>query len=138
MGLAGTWYNELGSRMVIQVPKSGSLTGTYESGVGTAGEFALIGSYDTKSNTTGFVVSWQNSTIDRSSTTAWCGQYFNNSGNEVILTTWLLCEYTTEDDRWESTLVGQDEFYRVKPSAAEIEAKRNVHVTAHPNAVDAT
>ena len=42
MAIDGTWYNELGSTMTLQSgPSPGQLTGTYQSGVGTAGEFGL-------------------------------------------------------------------------------------------------
>jgi hypothetical protein len=138
MALNGTWYNELGSTMTLVYQTQGpQLTGTYQSGVGTSGQFSLVGSYDPNNNTLGVVVTWNNGTVERNSTTTWCGQYFNNSGTEVLLTTWLLCETTAETDTWESTLVGQDQFFRTPPSAAEIKAKRALRVPAHPRSVDA-
>lgn len=97
----------------------------------------MVGSYDTNSSTLGFVVTWNNGTVDRASTTTWCGQYFNDGGYETLLTTWLLCEMTAETDTWQSTLIGQDQFGRVQPTAAEIEAKRKLRAPAHPRALDA-
>ena len=138
MGLDGTWYNELGSTMELEIPEPGELSGTYQSGVGTSGQFDLVGSFDPNNNTLGFVVTWNNGAVERNSTTTWCGQYFNDAGDEVLLTTWLLCSSTPEGDIWDSTLVGQDQFGRTQPSASEIEAKRKVHAPAHPRAIDAS
>lgn len=138
MGVIGTWYNELGSTMALQqTGVAGQLTGTYESGVGTSGQFGVTGSYDTAENTLGFVVTWNNGITNRASTTTWCGQYFDD-GAETLVTTWLLCETTEETDTWQSTLVGQDQFFRTQPSPAEIEAKRKLRAPAHPRAVDAS
>lgn len=142
MGIGGTWYNELGSTMTLAtgVPGPGTplgpLSGTYQSGVGTSGQFASVGSYDPNNNTLGFVVTWNNGTVERSSTTTWCGQYFYNGGNETLITMWLLCESTAQSATWDSTLVGQDVFTRFPPSQAEIDAKRAVRAPAHPRALD--
>lgn len=137
MAIGGTWYNELGSTMTLQYgPVPGQMTGTYQSGVGTSGKFSLVGSYDPNNNTLGFVVTWNNGTIERNSTTSWCGQYFDDVGDEILLTTWLLCESTAEADIWESTLVGQDQFTRNQPSAAEAAAKRKLRASPHPRSLD--
>jgi hypothetical protein len=139
MPIGGVWYNELGSTMILQqdVPAQGLLTGTYQSGVGTSGLFGLVGSYDANENTLGFAVTWNNGTVDRASTTTWCGQYFN-IGGETLITMWLLCETTAETNTWQSTLVGQDQFSRTPPSAEEIDAKRALRAPAHPRALDAS
>lgn len=139
MPIGGVWYNELGSMMTLQqdVPVQGQLTGTYQSGVGTSGQFGLVGSYDANENTLGLVVTWNNGTIDRASTTTWCGQYFDDGGSETLITMWLLCETTAETDTWESTFVGQDVFGRTPPRSEKVEAKRKVCAPAHPRAVDA-
>jgi len=138
MAIDGIWYNELGSTMTLVIDAPGQLSGTYESGVGTSGQFDLLGSYDADSSTFGFVVTWNNGTVDRSSTTTWCGQYFDDAGYETLMTTWLLCETTAETDTWQSTLVGQDQFGRTQPTAAEIDAKRRLRSPAHPRTLDAT
>jgi hypothetical protein len=139
MAIDGIWYNELGSTMTLAYgPVPGQIAGKYQSGVGTSGQFDLVGSYDPNNNTFGFVVTWNNGTVERNSTTTWCGQYFDNAGDEVLLTTWLLCESTAEGDTWESTLIGQDQFGRTEPSAAAVEAKRMFHAPAHPRALDVT
>jgi hypothetical protein len=138
MAIDGTWYNELGSTMTLEIDEPGELSGTYASGVGTSGQFDLVSSYDTAENTLGFVVTWNNGAVDRASTTTWCGQYFDDAGYETLVTTWLLCETTAETDTWQSTLVGQDQFARTQPTADEIEAKRKLRAPAHPRAVDAS
>ena len=64
MGLAGTWYNELGSKM--EITENGSLlAGTYKSGVSAEGTYSLTGAFDqnpvaNKGQSFGFVVAWQN------------------------------------------------------------------------------
>jgi hypothetical protein len=138
MAIDGTWYNELGSTMRLVIEDPGALSGTYQSGVGTSGEFDLIGSYDTAENTLGFVVTWNNGSVDRASTTTWCAQNFEDASYETLVTTWLLCETTAETDTWQSNLVGQDQFTRSQPSAAEIDAKRKLRTPAHPRALDAS
>jgi hypothetical protein len=138
MALDGTWYNELGSTMTLQYGATpGQLAGTYQSGVGTAGQFRLVGSYDPNNNTLGFVVTWNNGTVERNSTTTWCGQYFDDFGDETLITMWLLCESTPETDTWQSTLVGQDQFGRTQPTADHVATKRKVQAPAHPRALDA-
>jgi Avidin family len=139
MAIDGTWYNELGSTMDLQYgPIPGQIAGTYQSGVGTSGQFALVGSYDPNNNTVGFVVTWNNGTVERNSTTTWCGQYFNNTGDEALITMWLLCGSTPQSATWDSTLVGQDVFTRSQPSAAEVATKQGLRAPAHPRALDAS
>ncbi len=51
------------------------------------------------------------------------------------MTQWLLSYGTTAADQWKSTVVGHDEFSRVKPSAADIEkARRSGVASANPSA----
>jgi hypothetical protein len=143
MGIGGTWYNELGSTMTLTpggpAPGTplGPMVGTYQSGVGVAGQFASLGSFDPNNNTFGIVVTWNNGTVERNSTTTWCGQYFYNGGNEILITMWLLCGSTAQSATWDSTLVGQDVFMRIPPSQAKIDAKRALRAPAHPRAIDA-
>ncbi|KAJ7081175.1 Tamavidin2, avidin-like biotin-binding proteins from an edible mushroom [Mycena belliarum] len=131
MGLAGDWYNELGSHMTLVVDGDGGLSGTYCSPVGDAtGDHVLAGRYDTdppsgEGTTVGWAVSWSD---DASSTTAWGGQYFDDDSGERIITNWLLTSSTTADSVWESTNIGNDTFTRDDPSDAQIAKARVMSV----------
>lgn len=125
MGLAGTWYNELGSEMKITVDGS-LLTGTYRSGVGAEGTYALTGASDTnpvanQGQSLGFVVAWQNAQHNYNSTTSWSGRYLKTPTHETLVMFWLLSR--EQPVQWEGTLIGEDTFTRVRPSE-EIRQRR--------------
>lgn len=127
MGLEGTWYNELGSTLVIKQVADGTLVGTYETAVSDGcakGEFALTGRTDVASDgdTVGFAVTWLNDQSNCNSTTTWAGQYWSIGGQESITTVWLLVMRTSPEDQWASTLVGEDIFTR-EPLSAERKAE---------------
>lgn len=123
MNISGTWYNELGSKMVIQVAGK-RITGTYHTRVGDAsGDYELIGQMDTdndNSTAIGWVVVWNNQYGSSDSVTSWSGQVQELAGVESIVTTWLLTAETEQDDDWHSTLVGKDIFTRLEPSAEKV------------------
>jgi hypothetical protein len=132
-GITGTWYNELGSSMVVQSTPDGSLIGTYNSAVGNAQyNYVLVGRYDTApatdtgtGTTLGWTVSWRNDYRNAHSNTTWSGQFFEGPVPHIN-TQWLLTRATTASDEWESTYVGHDEFTRTLPSAAEIAAAKKL------------
>lgn len=134
-GLAGTWFNELGSTMVLTVDPSGGLSGTYNSAVGNAeNEYPLVGRFDSapvsgNGTALGWAVAWRNSFRNAHSTTTWSGQYFGGA-NEHIDTQWLLTSGTTAADEWKSTLVGRDVFTRTKPTAEQVRQARQLGATA--------
>ncbi|KAK2556573.1 Fibropellin-1 [Acropora cervicornis] len=99
--LSGTWYNELGSKMIIDPVVDGVLKGTYlnnASDSSTAPE-RLIGSCGIGVPATfGFVVNFRRK---------------DEENEEVLLTTWLMTSNLGgEDSYWEATNVGQDRFTR--------------------------
>ena len=130
--LSGTWYNQLGSKMILTA-SGGGLSGTYESAVGNAeNTYILTGRYDTdppsgKGTSIGWVVTFQNKTRNAHSTTTWSGQYFG-TGGERILTHWLLTSSTLPKDVWKSTNLGTDIFIRIKPTDTEIATARALTV----------
>ena len=130
-----TWYNELGSTMVMTNidPMTGVFSGTYESLVGVAEKtYVLTGRIDTAGMATGWTVNWQNAYLNAHSVTTWSGQLqFKSSGEPVILTTWLLTHQTTPDNNWASTQVGFDTFTQVPPSE-ETKAKAMLRHRSHP------
>ena len=134
--VAGVWYNELGSRMVVfeKTDMEGQFTGTYHTKVGDATkQYPVVGRYDTDGDTThgtmGFTVQWHNAFKNSYSVTTWSGQrQLDATGAPCILTTWLLTAETTEADDWESTNVGTDVFTR---NEFELVARKHLHCS-HP------
>ena len=130
-----TWYNELGSTMVIESidQNTGVFSGTYESQVGQAKyTYVMTGRFDTAGRTIGWAVNWQNDCCNAHSVTTWSGQLqFNSIGEPVILTTWLLTHQTAPDDNWSSTQVGFDTFTLAQPSE-ETKAKAMLRNRSHP------
>ncbi|WP_030765296.1 streptavidin [Streptomyces sp. NRRL F-2664] len=141
-GILGTWYNQLGSVMVVTRAANGGFVGTYESAVGNAEKrYAMTGRYDSApadgtGTAVGWTVAYHNAHRNAHSVATWSGQYVGGS-QERIVTQWLLSYGTTPADQWKSTFLGHDEFTRVKPSAADIEQARRSGVTsANPPASD--
>jgi hypothetical protein len=130
MGIDGTWYNELGSRMVLQLgPDGRGLTGVYHSAVGHAvEEYILSGRIDgapEDGQSLGWVVSWQNGQFNSHSVTAWSGQFrVVNEGEEFITTTWILTRESPPESDWESTILGKDVFCRKAPTDEDVARKR--------------
>ena len=87
MDLAGTWFNELGSKMVLDV-NGAAVSGKFETDVGEAkGTYELVGRTETAANdsqSVAFVVAWQNAKGRTGSCTAWCGQLQKEGRAEVI------------------------------------------------------
>lgn len=132
----GTWYNELGSDMVLNVSGS-SVWGTYYSAVGDATRrYDLAGRIDPdplpSGQALGWTVAWANAYRNTHSATAWSGQYQTIDGNEEIVALWLLTSETPPEQDWASTLVGKDVFTRTRRSDEEIEANRRRVAPAHP------
>ncbi len=136
MSAAGTWYNELGSKMELQVNGS-SLTGTYQTAVGDAtGIYLLVGSLDPAPSPGGqaiaWVVVWNNEYGNSHSITAWSGQYQVIQGEEEIVSLWLLTSEQMPNHDWKSTLVNQDVFTRTAPSQQSIERAASRRPPSHP------
>ena len=129
------WYNELRSRMTITSIdyKTGSFSGTYNSAVGTAEhEYVLSGRFDTRGNTLGWVVSWQNSSLNARSTTAWSGHAELVLSKPTILATWLLTSSTAPEKEWQSTNVGFDTFTQNPPTDEQLLLAQSRRQSSHP------
>ncbi|MFE9122861.1 streptavidin [Streptomyces sp. NPDC007172] len=140
-GIVGKWYNELGSTMIVTRAADGGFVGRYESAVGNAEkEYVLTGRYDSAPATDGsgtalgWTVAYHNSYRNAHSVATWSGQYVGG-GQERIVTQWLLTSGTPSADQWRSTVVGHDEFSRVKPSATDVAKAERLGVRdANPSA----
>ncbi len=140
MSVDGTWYNELGSKMLLTVV-NGLVTGRYTTAVSASacaqGDFDVAGRADTDESgfvNIGFAVSWKNAHSRCESVTAWSGEYRVDSqtGEERIKTTWLLTLETSQKDDWRSTLVGQDVFTRALPQQDQLESNRRFRRFSNP------
>ena len=130
MPLNGDWYNELGSKMTLEVDGQ-KIRGTYYTGVGDAeGIYQLSGRTNESNTVLGFSVAWQNSFGDSESATAWSGQYHGDE--DEILTTWLLTDQTDEKDDWKSTTIGQDVFQRQIPKEEAVQKAKLLRAPSHP------
>ncbi|MFC6092996.1 avidin/streptavidin family protein [Saccharothrix lopnurensis] len=132
--ITGTWFNQLGSKLVVTAEPDGDLAGTYESAVGNAeSTYVLNGRYDTAPLTTGagttlgWTVTWRNAYRNAHSTTTWSGQYFAGA-QERIVTHWLLTSSTLPADEWGATRVGKDTFTRTAPTAQQVEQAKALGV----------
>jgi hypothetical protein len=135
--LQGTWYNELGSTMVIGPldPTNGTMTGTYTTAVSSSGcargVFPLAGRSDvqTRGQTVGWAVCWLNGTFNCGSTTSWVGHF---DGKGTITAFWLLAAKAKPGEEWASTLVGQDVFARTQPTEDEVAQALRTKRHSHP------
>jgi Avidin family len=134
MSLSGEWWNELGSKMVIDPPGSNKriITGTYHTAVGTAKQrdYPLAGACDDAggpNKTIGWAVAFDppdppdpGEPPHGPSTCAWSGQlqYVGEDEDtlEFIETSWYLTSATDVPDDWESTQAGKDYFFRERPT----------------------
>ena len=81
----------------------------------------MVGRANTEGNTVGWTVVFKNQYLNAHSTATWSGQFqTDKSGNDVILTTWLLTTQTTPPDNWRSTRVGFDYFTNLIPNITDI------------------
>ena len=135
MNIAGTWYNELKSKMIIK-QSGANLTGTYQSGVGTDGRiYDLVGKVNTSPSECSQAISWVVVYNNYNSTAAWSGQYQRNekTGEEKIYTFWLLTSETEPQDNWKATQIGQDIFTRDCPDEETIKRALRRTVRSEPN-----
>ncbi len=139
IGLVGTWYNELGSTLVINQVQDGVLAGSYQTAVSSSGcaqgTFYVAGVTDTDSggHNVGFTVSWNNQSSQCALVTAWSGQVLSdNNGNAFITAFWLLTEETQAADSWWATHIGQDTFRQTQPGEDEVAQKAKTLRRSHP------
>ncbi|NEP56228.1 MAG: hypothetical protein F6K31_04280 [Symploca sp. SIO2G7] len=139
MSVEGTWYNELGSMMILSITGT-SITGTYQTAVGDAsGIYQLVGSFDVGGNPSAagqaiaWVVVWSNQAKGNShSVTAWSGQYQIIDGVEEIETMWLLTSEMPTNFDWAATQINKDVFTRSAPPPETIVRASKKRMPAHP------
>jgi hypothetical protein len=94
-----------------------TITGSYTTAVSTKGcakgKFQLVGRTTppkNKNQVVAFTVAWKNDQSDCNSVTAWSGSY--DDKNAKITAFWLLTSGVSNEQSWDSTLVGEDTFTR--------------------------
>lgn len=109
----GVWVNELGSKMILTVTPSGTISGTYQTTVGSPGsaeEFDIVGFVS--SDLISFTVNFGK----YGSLTSWCGQHTEIATGAVIKTVWILAKNIADDQErnnlWGAVLTGSNSFTR--------------------------
>lgn len=116
LSIQGTWYNELGSTVIINdIGPIGNFSGEYHTAVETGEDeippTPLVGKTSTNgvNDTFGMTVVWRGG----SSVTSWTGQFHICGGEETLMTTWILAsQVETCKENWEAYRIGQDLFKR--------------------------
>ncbi len=109
----GTWFNEHGSKMTVEIAADGQVTGTFESAVGLAapGERFPVTGY-----ATGDLVAFTVNFGRYLSLTTWVGyRAFEDDGEEVLRTTWQMAVSPPAQkiaERWKGTWTGSNLFRR--------------------------
>jgi len=115
--ISGTWFNELGSRIVLSQSGDEALRGQYWTAVERSTETSrtnhsdIVGTapYKEQGSVLAFSVMWYGG----QSMTSWTGQCLICGDEEEIQTTWLLRSRIDNcGDKWKSTLIGQNTFTR--------------------------
>jgi hypothetical protein len=128
--LSGTWYNQHGSELRIQVDPEGKINGSFRSGVGfpEAGEEFPVTGF-AQGDLFGFTVSFGK----YDSVTSWTGHSGVEDGEEVLSSLWhmsvgLLPGTASEGQLWKGVWAGADVFRRERR-----EARRGSRVApSHP------
>lgn len=138
MDIQGTWFNELGSTMVLRPVSRGQFSGDYRTAVSATacarGVFRITrrSATDIGGDTLGFVVSWNNRGSVCKSVAAWSGQAQTINGVDQINAFWLLTVESNPDMNWYATHVGQDVFTRTRPTDEVIERNLQSVRQSHP------
>lgn len=113
LALAGTWVNQLGSHLTLQVDGHGVLRGDYRSGMGPlAGRsHAVQGLYDAPPDGSPVLLSFLVDWTEAHCVTAWSGLCL--VAEDEIRTTWLMTSETPPGEEWRATVIGHDVFRRV-------------------------
>jgi hypothetical protein len=108
---AGTWINDLKSRMELMISDD-QVVGRYTSAV--SGSIGLLRGYITgtiSGRAIAYTVNWQNGAV-----TSGIGHLVNRNGEEWLRTLWHLAFCTPNpgdlSELWESVLSGTDRFHR--------------------------
>lgn len=110
----GTWENQMGSSMRIQVLTNGQIKGTYKTAVGAPGNFE---EFDLVGIATGDLISFIVDFGKYGSLTAWNGQHTLENNKGKIATLWHLAKNVRDEDEqenlWGAIWTGADNFHKI-------------------------
>ncbi len=132
------WYNELGSKMIIDSVHDGQIEGKYETTVGSAQgiyryrvELKKI-TISQRNQSIGWVVVWDNNITNNNCVTSWSGQLQETDGAQVIHAYWVLTIETASRSNWKSTMIGHDTFTRQFTLPSPMNELVNLRNISHP------
>ncbi|MGV0653541.1 avidin/streptavidin family protein [Mycolicibacterium thermoresistibile] len=109
----GTWLNELGSELHLEVDGQGRVTGTFQTAVGAP---QPTQKFEVTGFVAGDVLAFCVNFGAYASLSSWVGQHTVEDGNEVIKAMWLLGRDIKDADEptdlWSAVLTGASNFRR--------------------------
>lgn len=125
--VSGTWHNEHGSQMTIEVDDEGRLWGSFRSGVGLApnGE-----RFDVTGFASGGLIAFSVDFSRYDTVTSFAGHYLIEEGRPVIRAMWLMSSSpgsAAQGEGWKCTWTGSDTFQREPPREP-----RRQRIPSHP------
>ena len=130
--ITGTWHNQHGSEMALEVDAGGRITGSFRSGVGFP---APEETFPITGFAAGDLVAFTVHFGGYESLTAWTGHYqIERGGVERIETLWHMTVHVPRglerSSRWKATWSGTDVFLRrPRPAGAEEAGRHPSHPT---------
>jgi hypothetical protein len=112
--ITGTWYNQHGSTLELEVDEGGRLAGEFRSHTGLAkpSDPCLVTGY-AAGDIVAFVVDFSRF----GSLTTWAGHRLQEDGAEIIRACWQLAVRLSmkhaDEETWRGVWTGEDEFRRV-------------------------
>lgn len=129
----GTWYNEHGSKLVLEIAPDGRLTGSFESALGLAapGERFPVTGF-----AAGDLVAFTVSFGKYLSLTNWAGhRTVADDGEEILETAWQMAVSpppAKDVERWKGTWTGSNVFRRRPPKEARVRRTPRTAARAAP------
>jgi hypothetical protein len=110
----GTWKNQLGSEMKIEVLPTGQINGKYKTAVGDPSN---LEEFDLTGTVTGDLISFIVNFGKYGSLTAWTGQHTIDNSKEKIVTLWHLAKNFQDSEEpqklWSGLWTGADNFFKI-------------------------
>ncbi len=126
---AGTWHNENGSELRIEVGPAGRISGRFVPGVG----FGADETFEVTGFVSGNLISFAVQFGKYDSLTSWVGHLVEENGEKSLKTLWQMTVEVPhperKDQRWKGIWSGSDEFV---PGGSPIERKKDGRILSTP------
>jgi hypothetical protein len=127
--IAGTWHNENGSELRLEVGPAGRLSGRFVPGVG----FGAGEPFEVTGFATGHLVTFSVCFGKYDSLTSWVGHLIDDAGAPALKTLWQMSVEVPHADRkeqrWKGIWSGADEF---RPGAPPSERRKDSRIASAP------